>query len=164
MSMEWLMARAPGFAHLSVCERSAITDFTFIWSLFEATILDTRGCARRICGKVDSWQNDGTLRAECYDAELAYFRHRYFADGSFTDHFDHLRLPANDQEALVRRVINGSSNDPGDRVTAILLIVLRYRNNLFHGSKWQYELKGQLCNFTHANAILTKVLDQHGGF
>jgi hypothetical protein len=45
---------------------------------------------------------------------------------------------------------------------AALIIVLRYRNNLFHGIKWQYKLFGQLDNFETANAILMKTLDRYG--
>ena len=48
-------------------------------------------------------------------------------------------------------------------MAAILIIVFRYRNNLFHGAKWRYNLKDQLGNFTVANNVLTKVLDRHGG-
>ncbi len=44
----------------------------------------------------------------------------------------------------------------------MLIIVFRYRNNLFHGVKWEYELAGQLSNFTTANSVLMKVLDRHG--
>ena len=36
------------------------------------------------------------------------------------------------------------------------------RNNLFHGAKWAYELRGQRDNFTHANCILMRMLDRHG--
>ncbi len=63
---------------------------------------------------------------------------------------------------LVRAVISGSSNDPVARVTTVLIIILRYRNNLFHGVKWSYELAGQFENFTHANNALVTALDRHG--
>jgi hypothetical protein len=47
-------------------------------------------------------------------------------------------------------------------MTAILIIVFRYRNNLFHGVKWHYRRHGQLANFIVANEILMKVLERHG--
>ena len=44
----------------------------------------------------------------------------------------------------------------------MLIIVWRFRNNLFHGEKWAYQLQGQLSNFTHANAVLMRLLERHG--
>lgn len=160
--MEWLEARAPGFNHLSPDEKSAIADFSLLWSLFEARVLNTMGSASAICNAVDAWQKAGVLDPAFLDEQLAYLRERYFANGDFTHHLDHLHLRNNDREPLVRAVINGSDNDPRNRVSAVLIIVFRYRNNLFHGVKWQYKLAGQLGNFTTANAILMKVLERHG--
>ena len=162
-TMEWLKARAPGFDHLSSHEQSAIADFPLLWSLFENRILGTEGNAGNICAAVDAWSQAGTLDAAVVDPELAYFRDRYYAAGAFTYHFDSLHLRGNrDREPLVRAVIDGSDNDERRRVTAVLIIVFRYRNNLFHGVKWQYKLEGQLGNFTAANNALMKVLERHG--
>lgn len=162
MSMQWLLARAPGFNDLTAEERNAIVDFTLLWSLFEARILNNAGNAKSIRAVVVAWYEAGTLQPDAYDAQLVYFRMRYFANGAFTYHFDHLHLRPNDQIALVRSVIDGSNNDFCCRVAAVFIIVLRYRNNLFHGVKWQYELAGQLDNFTNANNALMKALEQHG--
>ncbi len=162
MIMEWLRRKAPGFNDLTNAERNAIADFSLLWSLFEAQVLDNNGSAGRICSAVDGWRDDNSLEAEVYDPELSYFRHRYFSDEAFTHHFEHLHLRQTDQPALVRAVINGSNNDPRDRVVTVLIVVLRFRNNLFHGLKWQYKLADQLENFTNANRVLIKVLERHG--
>jgi hypothetical protein len=162
MSMQWLLARAPGFNDLTAEERSAIVDFSMLWSLFEARILHNEGNARSIRAAVVDWYEAGTLQAEAYDAQLAYFRQRYFANGAFTYHFGHLHLRPNDQKPLVRSVIDGSNDDPVCGVAAVLIVIFRYRNNLFHGMKWQYELAGQLDNFMNANHALMTALDHHG--
>jgi hypothetical protein len=161
-SMEWLQANAPGFNHLAKDEQAAITDFALLWSLFESRVLNTHGNVKAICDAVKAWQNAGMLDADAIDAELAYFRQRYYANGAFTYHFDHLHFRAPDREPLVRAVIDGSDTDPRSRVAAVLIIVFRYRNNLFHGVKWQYKLQGQLGNFSTANDVLMKVLERHG--
>lgn len=162
MSAHWLEARAPGFRDLPDSDRRAIFDFSFLWTLFEAQIMDNFARADRIRDRIDAWAAEGTLEAELYDAELAYFRHRYFADGELTHHFPHLRLRAADHSDLVEAVMTGSNDDPRDRMVALLMIVWRLRNNLFHGAKWAYQLRDQRANFTHANAILMRLLDQHG--
>jgi hypothetical protein len=162
MSIAWLRAKAPGFNNLSETECSAITDFSLLWSLFEARILDTNGSSNRIWTITGEWHRTGTLRAEVYDTELRYFRQRYFAGDNVTYHFYDLHLRENNRPALVRAVVDGTNNDPRDRVAAIFIIIFRYRNNLFHGIKWQDELAGQFDNFTHANNALMKALAQHG--
>ena len=124
----WLRAKVPGFNHLSGDEQSAISDFSLLWGLFESRILDTEGSAAAKGNAVDAWQKAGMLDASSLDSELACFRQRYFADGDFTYHFEHLHLRKNDQEALVRAAIDGSDNDPRNRVAAVLIIVFRYRN------------------------------------
>jgi len=155
MSMEWLLANAPGFNDLTAEERSAIVDFSLLWSLFEARILNNAGNARSIRAVVHRWHEAGTLEPVVYTPQLAYFRQRYFANGSFTHHFDHLHLRPSDQIPLVRSVIDGSNNDPCP-------VIFRYRKNLFHGMKWSYELAGQLENFTSANNALMTALEYHG--
>ena len=114
--------------------------------------------ANLIRAKVDEWRAAGTLYNDQYDAELAYFRRRYFANGGFTHHFPHLNLRSADYPDLVQAVLDGSNNDPRDRLLVLLMIVWRLRNNLFHGEKWAYQLQ----NFTHANAILMRLLERYG--
>lgn len=161
--MEWLLAHAPGFDQLSTEERSAINDFALLWALFEARILNGAGSATAICSAVDAWAQAGTLDAGVFASELAYFRDRYFANGTFTYHFDHLHLRQNDRQPLVRAVLDGSDLDPRHETACIFIIILRFRNNLFHGVKWQYRLTGQRDNFLSANSALIKALERHGG-
>lgn len=162
MTTTWLEDKVPGFGQLSEAERQAIADFTILWTLFESRVLATQGSAQKITETVQGWEQAGTVDAASCKNELTYFQERYFADGKFTHHFDGLKLRANDQPALVKAVLDGSDLSAQGRMIAVLIIVLRYRNNLFHGIKWQYKLQGQLDNFSHANAVLKCVLEQHG--
>lgn len=162
MSMQWLLAKAPGFQALPEADRAAIFNFTFLWSLFEAQVMGNFARADLIYAKVDGWRDAGTLYADRYAPELAYFRQRYFANGAFTNHFPHLHLRPADQPAVVQSVLDGSNNDPRDQLLTVVMIVWRFRNNLFHGEKWAYQLQGQLSNFTHANAVLMRILEEHG--
>lgn len=81
-AMEWLKAKAPGFNHLSEDEQNAITDFSFLWTLFESRVLASNVSARAICNAVDNWDQTGTLIATIFDEELAYFRNRYYEDNA----------------------------------------------------------------------------------
>lgn len=162
MSMQWLLAKAPGFQALPEPDRTAIFNFTFLWSLFEAQVMGNFARSDLIRAKVDEWRDAGTLETDQYARELAYFRQRYFSNGGFTHHFPHLHLRPADQPAVVQSVLDGSSDDPRDQLLTVLIIVWRFRNNLFHGDKWSYQLQGQLLNFTHANSVLMRLLEKHG--
>lgn len=162
MSEQWLEARAPGYRDLPEPDRRAIFDFAFLWSLFEAQVMANFARADRIRDKVDEWAAAGTLDADDYAAELIYFRNRYFAEGALTYHFPHLGLRPSDHPDLVQAVIEGVNDDPRDRMLALLMIVWRFRNNLFHGAKWAYQLRDQQENFTRANLVLMRVLEHHG--
>ena len=151
----------PGFPALSGKERRAIGEFVLLWSLFEAKVLSEHGSAKMIVGTSARWARNGQLTAETFDLELAYFRNRYVVDGQFSRHFDHLHFRAYDREHLVRRVLQGEDGHPKNVAAAVLIIVYRLRNNLFHGLKWSYKLVGQLDNFNHANMALVRAIELH---
>jgi hypothetical protein len=161
VSEQWLEGRAPGLRDLPDADRRAIFDFAFLWSLFEAQVMGNFARADRIRQKVDAWSQAGMLEAELYDAELGYFRNRYFADSALTHHFPFLALRPSDHPDLVQAVIEGANDDPRDRMLALLMIVWRLRNNLFHGAKCAYGLHDQRENFTHANSVLMRLLERH---
>ena len=52
--LDWLKAMAPGLHQLSNEELSAISDFSLLWSVFEARILNTEGSASAICNAVEA--------------------------------------------------------------------------------------------------------------
>lgn len=160
-SEAWLEARAPGFRNLPDDDRRAVFDFAFLWTLFEAEVMETNASVDRITKKVDAGAAADTLGADLYDAELAYFRDRYFSNGELTYHYPHLDLRKSDHPELVEAVIRGANNGSRDRMLALLMIVWRLRNNLFHGAKWAYQIQGQKENFEKANAVLMRLLDRH---
>ena len=156
---EWLKRYAPGFQMLSSKERKEIMHFLFLWSLFESEALNKRGNVTAITTVVRDWVNAGLLTGDSFELQLAYFQNRYYRDDDFTDHFDHLKLQNSDRPDLVRKVLRNDATDRSEIVAAVLIIVYRFRNNLFHGEKWAYQLKGQLENFNHANVALMQAMD-----
>lgn len=112
---------------------------------------------------VDKWKSDGRLNIVPFAENLAYFRNRYFNQGGFTEHFQGLMLRQNDSPELVSAVLRGDNSNDSDAVSALLIIVFRLRNNLFHGVKWAYGIRGQLGNFTNASTVLMAALDTNLG-
>ncbi|RML82379.1 hypothetical protein ALQ89_03224 [Pseudomonas amygdali pv. tabaci] len=124
--------------------------------------MDSFAQAKTMANRVDGWAADKKIYPEVYEEALAYFRKRYSLNGEKTDHFYHLNLRESDYPELVSYVISGETDDPRDSMLCVLMIVWRLRNNLFHGSKWAYQIRGQLDNFTHANAVLMRILERYG--
>jgi len=159
---EWLRVRVPGYAQLGDRERETIAGFLHFWALFEGRLLGSRAGPDRICHLAALWRDDDLARSVPFRAAIAYWRHRYFAEGSPNAHFESLLFRANDRGPLVEAVMARERRDAESVVAAVLLIIYRLRNNLFHGLKWHYGLAGQEGNFRHANRVLMEVLDRYG--
>ena len=160
---EWLKEFALGYGDLSEQERRAIMDFAILWSFFESQVLENHASAKAICCRTRRWRDAGLLRDEEFMPFLEYFVERYVDKDTLNQRFAHLKLRNNDKPELVKRVllagVTGKEVSVDEVVAAMLIIVYRYRNNLFHGLKWAYNLEGQLDNFNKANQLLIKVLE-----
>jgi len=157
----FLTQRVYGYAHLSDSERSAISDFTFLWSAMEGSVLNAAATPGALVKKCGEMALRGRLDLEHYADSLAYFRDRYFQGGEFTHNFQQLLFRQHDRRDLVEAVLSGRENAPQEVVAALLLIVYRLRNNLFHGIKWAYGIKDQEQNFTHGSKVLMGVLSAY---
>src|SRR5262249_18995554 len=146
----WLTQNEPGFANLPEPDRQAVFHFALLWSLFEAKALGTSASARSIKALVDECAGRGRLEIGQFMDPLEYFRARYVGpDDQPTAHFQGLHLRANDSPELVRSVLQRTVDDAPACVSALFIVILRLRNNLFHGVKWAYGLEGQRNNFEH---------------
>lgn len=161
---DWLQKRAPGYRHLSQDDRQAILQFTLLWSLFEATLCYPEPASVQLFWqKVGSWGAMQLVGQIEFIDSLAHFRDRYFQAGAFTPSFSDLNFRRPDRVGDVQAVLNGTDNRPDAVLVALLTIIYRLRNNLFHGPKWMYRLAGQTPNFAHANVALIALLEQEGG-
>ncbi len=159
---EWLELHAGGYAGLSAEERQAIHSFSLLWSLFEARVLSNNANIPRIRQRVAEAASIGAgIDVVPFQESLAYFAARYYNNGAFNYRFEHLRFQngPNSGRAEAEAVLNGTETSPPRILTALLAIIYRLRNNLFHGEKWTYYFKDQLDNFTHACIILMRTIE-----
>jgi hypothetical protein len=159
MSEAWLQARAPGYADLSATEREAIGSFLFLWSLFEAQALDGNGGSQTIVAAAERVCAHRPGLPGTFGEALAYFQDRDLDKGATNYRFEGLRFRPRDRRDFIEMVLTGQRQGPADQVAALLLIIYRLRNNLFHGAKWDIGLADQLDNFVHANKVLTAAMD-----
>jgi hypothetical protein len=154
----WLNENIPGYDSLSAEEKESIKHFSMLWSFFENYVLDTNANANRIQQKMTKWENDGHLDINNFLGHKNYFVQRYTENGALNHRFQHLHLRNNDNPQLVQDVLLGNVTDTPSILTAMLTIVLRYRNNFFHGLKWENGFQEQLQNFNQANSLLAKII------
>ena len=156
--IRWLSRHEPGFRELSGRERNAVMHFSLLWSLFESGALNTNGNARAIVAAAKLWADENLIAERAFHRQLAHFRNRYHANGAFTYRFEQLGFRPHDRRALVEQALGGDEADPALVAAAVLIIVYRLRNNLFHGVKWADGIRGQLENFDHANEALMQAI------
>lgn len=158
---EYLENKKMGYENLSEDERQAISNFSLIWSLFEAQLLDESASARKILQRSQEWVNEPGIDNAVIDDHLNYFKMRYLEGNEFGYRFAHLHLRANDNEQLVRDVLLGNENALENKLACCLIIILRFRNNYFHGIKWAYQFREQQENFERSCSLLMWCLDQY---
>ena len=133
--------------------------FSLLWSLFEGEALNTAASVNMIEQAVQRWSGAGVLSPQTFAAEVGYFKERYYSNGAFTYRFDHLHLERSGNPQVVRNFLSGQDAAPASAASTLLIIVFRYRNNLFHGEKWAYQLQEQEQNFSHANDVLMRAIE-----
>lgn len=155
--IDWLKNKDLNFKTSNSEELVAIMNFTLVWSYFEATKLKRSASARTI----QIWADSVDFSFSKFETNFDYFRGRYFVNDEFTDYFSGLRLRQNDNEYLVKNIIQTNTKNSRDSIVVLLIIVYRLRNNLFHGIKWGDGIKDQAENFKHATQALMAACETH---
>jgi len=161
-ALEWLEEKVPAFKALGGDDRRELMEFSLLWGFFEFSLLDNFATAEKLCQLCDRLETAKQIDAARVAEAICFWRNRYYASGEFTDHFYSLMFRDRDNEGAVRSVLEGQDTSPKTLLLFALLIVWRFRNNLFHGTKWTYTLKGQYKNFQMANLTLMATMDMAG--
>lgn len=155
----WLESNAAGYSHLHQDDRRSICHFALLWSFLEAKLLATHGSPSAIIETVERIDAANRLDPESVAVPLAYFRDRYWQNGRLSEKFDALNMTTK-CERITEPVLAGQQ-DPAAVLTALLLIVHRLRNNLFHGPKWSFGINDQRSNFDNANLVMMAAMDMY---
>lgn len=136
--------------------KNAIMYFALLWSLFESKFCNESANASSICNKCK--EVEMSLDDINFNIFIRYFKDRYITEERLNGKFNDLNFRRNDKKDLVERVLKSETNSNVDIACALLIIVYRLRNNLFHGLKWQYDIRGQYSNFDISNQLLIKMI------
>lgn len=134
----------------------SVKNFTLIWNVFEAKVFEsnfTVDNAERVL-------NTREFTLDELDEFLAYFSNRYVANNETNERFERLNFRPNDRKNFVRDVLIGNNGEPGNIALAIMIIIYRFRNNLFHGLKEMRNIQEQQGNFEQANNFLKMIVER----
>lgn len=142
------------YLHISIDteEYVEVRNFLILWNIFEAKWFKCN------FGRNKSNIQNIHLASDIVNQTLQYLQRRYITNGSTNERFMKLRLRNNDMTS-VQCVLLGRSNYSCDIIKAIIMIIYRYRNNLFHGEKAIASLPIQKDNFIYANKFLIACLE-----
>jgi hypothetical protein len=162
--LDWIMRFFDNGVELKSEGIDRVRNFSLIWNLFETFACNKYADINSITAAVETINSRQQIQYELVSEHLQYFADRYFnVDGSQKDIFNGLnfRSSRTDQVAkqAVIKVLTKVESNPKEILKALLYILFRFRNNLFHGEKEVVKLNGQIDNFIVANDLLTKVLE-----
>jgi len=133
----------------------SVKDFTLMWNIFDSVTCSTHFSIVRF---------EQILINQNYDINrflpfLNYFKERYVVNNEFNNRFQHLNFRNNDRKDLVKEVLLGNNINEKEIILALIIIIFRFRNNLFHGVKDIQVIDEQRSNFENANEILKIIME-----
>ena len=147
----------PNFEELPDEEKQEISSFTWLWSSFEGKHCDTNAAEQNLTTFAERNVVSDNMTVELAICAWNYFKDRYLTGGDTRNHLDHLMGNIPNRGRSIRQAITAGLDDgatTNEKSVALVLIIYRLRNNLFHGTKGQYGFVDQFKNFQHANALL----------
>lgn len=151
---EWLNNRFG--IDLSENDLISVKDFALIWNVFESNVCLSSFSIQTV---EDELKNHNFEINE-FIPFLDYFKNRYITNGTVNGRFQHLNFRNNDRKEHVENVLLGNNINTKEIILAIVIIVYRLRNNLFHGVKNIQVIDEQRPNFENANGFLQLLLDR----
>lgn len=139
----------------------ALSNFTLMWSIFEKVACDSSASVT----KFEALAEDLVMRTARFDAlqeAMDFWIARYWTGSEFNDRFNGLNFRATHHRKHVEAVLKGDVLDFKSKVNALMLIVYRLRNNLFHGIKEVEFLDDQMENLDMASRVLATILSMSG--
>jgi len=161
---DWVAKNIRGGKELSGDTLSLVADFTLMWALFEGT--EVHGENRVVIDELTqiAARVAGRFPQELLGKYVDYWAHRYIEGGETNHRFEKLHFTHDPHKIIVKNVLTGNEKNAQRMIHALLLIIYRLRNNLFHGEKDVHQLDGQRENFKQACNVIKTVLESSGRY
>ena len=134
-----------------------VRNFLFLWNIYEREFLDNKCCVGRIWANYGLFEPKQSVKDRYYD----YLVKKY----SYERKFKKLNLAwdGGTYEADVKAIIENKSPSNEEKRLVCMMVIWRYRNNLFHGGKQISGIWTQGKIFKEANAFLISGLSKKTG-
>lgn len=138
--------------------RRFLFEFAVIWNILEKKKMRNHASIEKVSRFVEKMQNIENINiTEIFE----YFKNRY------TNNTDHLNLfkalrwidKEKDKKDETYRILTLENPIDKDKIKAILYIIFRLRNNLFHGEKSILTIDQQCETFNLVNSFLLDILE-----
>lgn len=137
----------------------AISDFCVMWAIFECTQLaDARVAVDELAYIACRLERNNVD----FQEQIEFWKNRYIDNDITNARFEKLGFTYEPHKELVSGVLLGNQTDSVKINHAILLIVYRLRNNLFHGNKDITRIHHQVENLNMASKALTNAVSASG--
>lgn len=160
---QWLRSNIVTMTTFSDDTYTSISDFSIMWAIFESTQLKDLEKAKAVVDELEDIAKRVSHNIVSLHYAHSYWARRYIDEnGQTRDKFEKLGFKHKPHSDLVLRVLNGQAANCEEYINALLLIVYRLRNNLFHGEKDMTKINGQVENLTYAALVLKDVIQASG--
>ncbi|MCM0228816.1 hypothetical protein J8L04_17010 [Bacteroides fragilis] len=139
---------------------NGLTEFLLLWNLFEDRLFENNFRIEKAERYIDDYIGEFNSN-EC-NKVFKYFKNRYTnVDLGIITYptFEKLNFRANDRKEFVDDVLVTESPSLRDKILASIIIIFRYRNNLFHGLKDVTQINYQQSNLVTANKMLKMFIE-----
>ncbi|MFD1711380.1 hypothetical protein FVQ98_18535 [Ottowia sp. GY511] len=157
---EWIARNTRGGVHITAETQTAVSNFTTMWNFFESALCENRASVAAFEKLMSRCQPDAFPKdiahtlVEC----ITFWRFRYRTPHGFGDRFSNLHFRKSDRRDLVESVLSSDTAPAADELLALMIIVYRIRNNLFHGLKSFEKLNEQTKNLDNASRCMAAIL------
>lgn len=161
--LNWTRTFFDNAVDLNVEGIDRVRNFVFLWNIFETFACNKNANLNSIRNIVEEINNRDAITLEPFADYVNYFSNRYYnPNGDSRYSIDGLLFRKNNNDQVAKNeviaVLTRQQVEPKEVLKALLFILYRFRNNLFHGEKEIVRLNEQIDNFICANHILSNVL------
>jgi hypothetical protein len=140
----------------------SIKDFSLVWNIFEDRACNNDPSVTVLEKFVDGISGSLVAAEEITTNTFEYFNKKYVEKGKINLRFTFLNLKRSDNPAFVENTLLAKSPSLRDQALASLIIISRYRNNLYHALTDMTQIHEQKENFRIANRFLATTLEISG--
>ncbi|HDK6484406.1 TPA: hypothetical protein ACHJBU_003993 [Klebsiella pneumoniae] len=138
---------------------TAVNRFFLYFSFFESLLFDCAGSQYKSVQYAKKLLEMGVVDKALLKKTYDFFSERYLGDGIKYDSLcGQLKHTSQETKTEYYTVMEAKTTDPQAQLALCLFVCFRLRNNLFHGPKWRYYLKGQEELLTMAGNLIHSIL------